>query len=434
MERILYLECYSGISGDMTVGALLDLGASRQRLEKALESLHVDGYHLHFGRKKKCGIDAYDFDVHLEDEGHYHHEGEHHHHEGEHHHHEEEEHHHHHGEDDYHHHHGEEGHHHPHVHRNLNDIYQIIDRMEEKDQVKELARRMFLIVAEAEAKAHGLPIDQVHFHEVGAIDSIVDIISTAVLVDDLQPDRVIVSPLSEGRGYVRCQHGVMPVPVPATAGIAAAHGLKLRLTDNEGEMVTPTGAAIAAALSSGDELPQGYVIRKVGVGAGNKDFANANILRAMILEPDGNRQDSLWVLESNIDDCSGEALGFVMERLLEQGAKDVWHTPIYMKKNRPAVLLSVLCREEEREKLEESIFLNTTTIGIRRYPVERTELERSQIQVETPWGGAQAKVCRRGDYTRVAPEYESVRKICREQGLPYEQVYRAVWKAGEEQA
>ena len=154
----------------------------------------------------------------------------------------------------------------------------------------------------------------------------------------------------------------------------------------------------------------------------------------MILEPDGNRQDSLWVLESNIDDCSGEALGFVMERLLEQGAKDVWHTPIYMKKNRPAVLLSVLCREEEREKLEESIFLNTTTIGIRRYPVERTELERSQIQVETPWGGAQAKVCRRGDYTRVAPEYESVRKICREQGLPYEQVYRAVWKAGEEQA
>ena len=281
---------------------------------------------------------------------------------------------------------------------------------------------------------HGLPIDQVHFHEVGAIDSIVDIISTAVLVDDLQPDRVIVSPLSEGRGYVRCQRGVMPVPVPATAGIAAAHGLKLRLTDNEGEMVTPTGAAIAAALSSGDELPQGYVIRKVGVGAGNKDFANANILRAMILEPDGNRQDSLWVLESNIDDCSGEALGFVMERLLEQGAKDVWHTPIYMKKNRPAVLLSVLCREEEREKLEESIFLNTTTIGIRRYPVERTELERSQIQVETPWGGAQAKVCRRGDYTRVAPEYESVRKICREQGLPYEQVYRAVWKAGEEQA
>lgn len=215
MEKILYLECYSGISGDMTVGALLDLGASRERLEKALESLHVDGYHLHFGRTKKCGIDAYDFDVHLEEDGHHH--GEEHCHGEEHHHDEEHPH--------------EGGHHHPHVHRNLNDIYEIIDRMEEKEEVRQLARKMFRIVAEAEAKAHGLPIEQVHFHEVGAIDSIVDIISTAVLVDDLQVDRVIVSPLSEGRGYVRCQHGVMPVPVPATAGIAAAYGLKLRLTE-----------------------------------------------------------------------------------------------------------------------------------------------------------------------------------------------------------
>ena len=424
MEKILYLECYSGISGDMTVGALLDLGASRERLEKALESLHVGGYHLHFGRTKKCGIDAYDFDVHLEEDGHHH--GEEHLHEEDHHHEEE---HHHHGED--HHHEGE--HHHPHVHRNLNDIYEIIDRMEEKETVRQLARKMFRIVAEAEAKAHGLPIDQVHFHEVGAIDSIVDIISTAVLVDDLRVDRVIVSPLSEGRGYVRCQHGVMPVPVPATAGIAEAYGLKLCLTDNEGEMVTPTGAAIAAALGSGNRLPERYVIRKVGIGAGNKDFKNANILRAMILEPEEEETGrKLWVLETNIDDCTGEALGFVMEQLLKQGAKDVWHTPIYMKKNRPAVLLSVLCSEGDRETMEEIIFIHTTTIGIRRYQVERTALKRREIQVETPWGPASAKVCSRGGRPWVAPEYESVKSICENQGISFEQAYRTIRKIGEE--
>ena len=424
MEKILYLECYSGISGDMTVGALLDLGASRERLEKALESLHVDGYHLHFGRTKKCGIDAYDFDVHLEEDGHHH--GEEHLHEEDHHH--EEEHHHH---EEEHHHEGE--HHHPHVHRNLNDIYEMIDRMEEKETVRQLARKMFRIVAEAEAKAHGLPIDQVHFHEVGAIDSIVDIISTAVLVDDLRVDRVIVSPLSEGRGYVRCQHGVMPVPVPATAGIAEAYGLKLCLTDNEGEMVTPTGAAIAAALGSGNRLPERYVIRKVGIGAGNKDFKNANILRAMILEPEEEETGrKLWVLETNIDDCTGEALGFVMEQLLKQGAKDVWHTPIYMKKNRPAVLLSVLCSEGDRETMEEIIFIHTTTIGIRRYQVERTALKRREIQVETPWGPASAKVCSRGGRPWVAPEYESVKSICENQGISFEQAYRTIRKIGEE--
>ena len=431
MEKILYLECYSGISGDMTVGALLDLGASRERLEKALESLHVDGYHLHFGRTKKCGIDAYDFDVHLEEDGHHHGEEhlheEDHHHEEEHHHHEEDNHHH--GED--HHHEGE--HHHPHVHRNLNDIYEMIDRMEEKETVRQLARKMFRIVAEAEAKAHGLPIDQVHFHEVGAIDSIVDIISTAVLVDDLRVDRVIVSPLSEGRGYVRCQHGVMPVPVPATAEIAEAYGLKLCLTDNEGEMVTPTGAAIAAALGSGNRLPERYVIRKVGIGAGNKDFKNANILRAMILEPEEEETGrKLWVLETNIDDCTGEALGFVMEQLLKQGAKDVWHTPIYMKKNRPAVLLSVLCSEGDRETMEEIIFIHTTTIGIRRYQVERTALKRREIQVETPWGPASAKVCSRGGRPWVAPEYESVKSICENQGISFGQAYRTIRKIGEE--
>lgn len=460
-EKILYLECYSGISGDMTAGALLDLGADKERLLRALESLHVGGYHLHFGRAAKCGIDAYDFDVHLEEEhGHGHHEAEpeghpHPHgdemccghvHEGgaEHHTHVHSEsapgHVHEAGPEHHPHPHNEGApghvhhglHHHPHTHRNLYDIYAIIDRMEEKPSVKETAKRMFDIVARAESKAHGLPIEQVHFHEVGAIDSIVDIISAAVLVDSLGVDRVVVSPLSEGRGFVRCQHGVMPVPVPATANIAAEHGLTLRLTDNEGEMVTPTGAAIAAALDSGQGLPARYTIKKVGIGAGKKDFKNANILRAMILEASEEEGDSLWVLETNVDDCTGEALGFAMELLMKAGAKDVWHTPIYMKKNRPAYQLSVLCGKKEIGAMEEILFMNTTTIGIRRYPVGRTAMERSIQEVDTPWGRAAVKVCSREGIRKVYPEFDSVSRICREHGLAFDEVYKRVQRLGEE--
>ena len=355
MGKILYLECNSGISGDMTVGALLDLGADRHVLEHALKSLGVGGYHLHFGRKDVCGLDSYDFDVHLKEDGHEHdHEHDHpHSHED------------HHGHSHAHQH----GDGHPHVHRNLFDIYQIIDKLESNDRVKELARRMFRIVAEAESKAHGLPVDQVHFHEVGAIDSIVDIISVAVCVDNLGVDDVVVSALAEGHGHVHCQHGVLPVPVPATANIASAYGLDLRFTDNDGEMVTPTGAAIAAALRTRDSLPDSCRLLKIGMGAGNRVFRQANVLRAMLMETshtdagadngemalDGQ---SMWVMETNLDDCTGEILGFVMELLLEAGAADVWYTPIYMKKNRPAYTLSVLCRREEREKLEEIIRLD----------------------------------------------------------------------------
>ena len=419
-EKILYLDCGSGISGDMTVGALLDLGGDRVRLKKALESLGIGGYHLHFGRTLKCGIDAYDFDVHLEDDGHGHpHEHEHHHdHEHLH---------------DHEHPHDHEHHHdHSHVHRNLADIYEVIGRMKEKDEVKELARNIFRIVAEAESKAHGLPIEQVHFHEVGAVDSIIDIVSTAVLLDDLGISTVIVSPLAEGRGYVRCQHGIMPVPVPATANIAAAYHLELEFTDNDGEMVTPTGAAIAAALHSGKEMPRRYVIEKIGIGAGNKEFRQANILRAMILSPKEN-PGTLWKLETNMDDCTGEALGYTMEKLLGEGALDVYYTPIQMKKNRPAYELSVICREEKREKLEDIIFCHTTTIGIRRYPVERTALERRQIQVETPYGTVWVKACDEKENTRYYPEYESVREICDHHGIPFQEAYHQIEQWAKEQ-
>ena len=394
-EKILYLDCASGISGDMTVGALLDLGASREKLVRALDSLGVSGYHLHFGRTKKCGIDAYDFDVHLEEEEHHHdhehgHEHEHSHdeHDHEHHHDHEHTHDHEHSHDHAHTHDHEHSHDHahthdhmhPHVHRNIHDIFEIIDRLDASDRVKNLARRMFEIVAGAESKAHGIPVSEVHFHEVGAIDSIVDVISAAFCLEDLGIHRVVISPLSEGHGFARCQHGLMPVPVPATANIAAAQGLELTLRDVEGEMVTPTGAAIAAAFRTEAALPKKYQIEKIGIGAGNKDFAHANILRAMLLTDktvevetgkDGHDESSMWVMEANLDDCTGEALGYAMEVLLEAGARDVWYTPAYMKKNRPAYVLHVLTTAEKREELEQLVFSCTTTIGVRRYPVER---------------------------------------------------------------
>ena len=436
-EKILYLECYSGISGDMTVGALLDLGASRERLTAELEKLGIGGYHLHFGRTQKCGIDAYDFDVHLEE-----HEHDHEHHHGEH----EHDHEHHHGDHEHghDHHHGDHehthDHHHSHVHRNIHDINHIIDRLED-EETRRLAKEMFRLVAEAESKAHGLPVDQVHFHEVGAVDSIVDIVSTAVCIRDLGISRVAVSPLSEGRGYVKCQHGVMPVPVPATAGIAAACGLTLRMTDNEGEMVTPTGAAIAGCLRTEKELPERYTIEKIGVGAGTKDFKNANILRAMILVPEDeegqktetedNRmefsekpeENSMYVIETNMDDCSGEALGFLMECLLEEGAADVWYTPAVMKKSRPAYILHTLCRQEQIEDMEGLIFAHTTTIGIRRYPVERTILSRRGELMDLPLGKISVKVCSFKGEECFYPEYESIARISRETGMGFSEAY-----------
>ena len=436
MGKILYLECNSGISGDMTVGALLDLGADRQVLENALESLGVDGYHLHFGRKVVCGLDAFDFDVHLEADGYGHSHAHTHRREDayervdsyEH----SEVHEHCHGHKHERSHEHEDGHSHSHTHRNLHDIYHIIDHLDSNERVKEMARTMFRIVAEAESKAHGLPVEQVHFHEVGAIDSIVDIISVAVCMDNLGVEDVVVSALSEGHGHVRCQHGVLPVPVPATANIASSYGLKLHFTDNDGEMVTPTGAAIAAALRTKDRLPASCRLLKIGMGAGNKVFKQANVLRAMLLENSQDEDHTMWVLETNLDDCTGEMLGLTMEMLLDAGAADVWYTPIHMKKNRPAYMMSVLCRESSIEAMEEIILTQTTTIGIRRYPTERTVLERSEIQVETSYGPADVKMCAYKGRKFFYPEYESIRRICMEQGADFQSAYHQVRRKAEE--
>ena len=383
----------------MTVGALLDLGAHREVLEETLCSMGIEGYHLHFGRKKKCGIDAYNFDVELEkeQEGHDHHT-----------------------------HHSEE-HIHKHEHRHLSDILEIIERLKVKENVKQTAKHIFQIVAEAEAKAHGIEIEEVHFHEVGAVDSIVDIMSAAVCMDSLKTKHhitdVVVSALYEGYGSVRCQHGILPVPVPATANIIEAYELPVHFMEVQGEFVTPTGAAIAAAVKTAENLPPQFRVLAQGIGAGKRSYEKASILRAMIVEEPLLQQEVMYKLESNIDDCSGEAFGYVMDRLFEAGARDVYYTPIYMKKNRPSYQLNVICREEDISKLEQIIFYETTTIGIRRMKLERTVLKREKAMKNTSFGMLAVKMC--GD--RVYPEYESLAAICRESGTAYQEAYNIVY-------
>ena len=282
--KALYFDCFSGISGDMTIGALLDLGIDKDEFEKELSKINVDGYTLTHGRTKKNGISAYDFDVILEHDHHHEHEGHNHNHE-----HEEHHHHHEHEGHDHHHTHIEEhshshSHHHDHIHRNLYDVNKIIDDSEISENAKDLAKRIFLRVAKAESKVHNETLENVHFHEVGAIDSIVDIIGVAICIDMLKPEKIFSSVVNDGHGFIKCQHGIIPVPVPATAEIFADSNVIFKQVDVENELVTPTGAAIIAELAESYGIMPAMNIEKVGFGAGKKDFEIPNILRVTMGE------------------------------------------------------------------------------------------------------------------------------------------------------
>ncbi|MCH5344322.1 MAG: nickel pincer cofactor biosynthesis protein LarC [Acetatifactor sp.] len=418
MGKTLYLECNGGISGDMSVAALLDLGADEKVLREVLNSIPAKGFEIKIGRVKKSGVDCCDFNVVLDAEHENHdHDMEYlhgHEHTHDHDHSHSHEHSHDHGHD----------HAHPHEHRGMAEIRTILANTQMQERARRTATRIFEILAEAESKAHNVPVDEVHFHEVGAIDSIVDIVAVAVCLDNLDVTDVIVPKLCEGQGTVRCQHGILSIPVPATANIMEAYQLPVEFTGVQGELVTPTGAAIVAAIRTSDRLPKPMKIRGIGLGAGKRNYERPSILRAMWIEAEARDQDTIYKLESNIDDCSGEALGFVMEQLLAAGARDVHYIPAYMKKNRPAWILSVICKEEDIDRLEQIIFRETTTIGIRRVEMNRTCLKREQLTVKTHLGEAQVKVCQVGSEKRFYPEYESVARICREQKLPYNEVYQ----------
>lgn len=309
------------------------------------------------------------------------------------------------------------------------------------ENVKDLALRIFGRVAAAEAKVHGKSIEEVHFHEVGAVDSIIDIVGCAILIDMIKPDAVCASVLHEGNGFVRCQHGLLSVPVPATSEVLAAAGAPLMQIDIEGELVTPTGAAIIAELAETfGTMPQ-MRIEKIGWGAGTKNLPIPNVLRVYAgtgFEPTsaaekGGRgeldtpymQDEIMVLEANLDDCTGEMLGAAMETLLAAGALDVFYTPVFMKKNRPAYRLTVLAKPQDRAHMERLIFRHTTTIGIRRRIEARSILKREQVRVNTPFGEMDAKRVYLGEEERVYPEYESAVKLAAENGKALWEIYRS---------
>ena len=485
MGKTLYLETSSGISGDMFVAAMIDLGADPEALERALNSIPADGFMVEISSVKKSGIACCDFNVILdaahenhdhdmaylygpapvssaapqeeahhchchEDEEAHHchcHEDEevphcHCHEDEEAHHchcHEDEEAHHCHCHEDEEAHHchchgGEEPHHHhDHEHhhgRHLAEILDIIDATDMTDSAKALAGKMFHIVAEAESLAHHMPLEEVHFHEVGAIDSIVDIIAAAVTFDSLGITDVIIPCLTEGTGTVRCQHGVLPVPVPATMNIIEAYDMPLTIMEAKGEYVTPTGAAIAAAICTTHQLPKAFRIVRTGLGAGKRAYTErTNILRAYLIEGNAMEEgkDEIVKLETDIDDSTGEALGYTIDRLMQAGALDVHYSPVYMKKNRPAWELTVICKKSRMEELEDIIFKETTTIGIREFPsVMRSILRRNQKQVETPFGIAEVKEVALPGERRFYPEYESVKAIAEKNHLPFAEVYHLV--------
>ncbi len=410
MSKTLYLECYSGISGDMTVAALLDLGADREVLKESLKSLPVGGFRTEITRVKKSGLDACDFSVILEQDNHDH---------------------------DMEYLHGSEksytGHHeythsheYPHEHRGMKEITEIIQKSEMTARAKKMAMRVFGILAQAESKAHGVPVEEVHFHEVGAVDSIVDIAAIAICMDNLDISNVIVPVLYEGTGFIRCQHGQIPVPVPAVTHIAETHKLKLKITDIQGELVTPTGAAVVAAFRTSDRLPEDFTMLKTGIGAGKRQYRCPGILRAMLIRETTDIQikDIIWKLETDMDDCGGEMMGHVMNLLMANGAREVHYTPIYTKKNRPAYTLTVICKESEREKLENLIFSETTTIGIRRVEMERTILQREIQKKDTPVGTAIVKACTLPDGNiRYYPEYENVAELAERNQLSFRETY-----------
>ena len=405
----LYFECNSGISGDMAVAALLDLGADREKLLKVLGSIPADGFKVEITDVVKNGVKCCDFNVIL-DEKHENHDHD----------------------TDYLFGHKHQHVHHHHEHRNLGDILHIIEHTELNENAKNLAAKIFKIVAEAESKAHGVALEEVHFHEVGAVDSIVDIVAFAFCFDDLGIERVFIPALTEGTGEIRCQHGILPIPVPAVVNIVQEHGISMKITDVKAELVTPTGAAIAAAVRTDETLPKEFKITKTGLGAGKRNYEKPSILRAFLIEvseettaAEKNKEpaNEVMKLEANIDDSTGEELGFAMEQLFEAGALDVFYTPCFMKKNRPAYMLTVLCKNEDSEKMEEIIFNQTTTIGIRRTRTERSVLERETLLIDTPYGEVRIKLVNHNNRKRFAPEYEDVAGISRRTGISFGKIY-----------
>ncbi len=444
--KVLYFDCASGISGDMAVSALVDLGVPQDVLKETVAALRLEGVSLEWSRVKKCGIEGLSLRVEEQGgrggaHGSYQPVSEHTH------------------ESETHHSHGHEEHHihtHPHAHaaahhahgkdamgpephthaphRTFRDIRELLETSALPKAVREKALGVFEIIAEVEGKIHGQNPEDVHFHEVGATDSLVDIVGFMAALHYLQPDRVVFSRVKEGCGVVNCAHGRLPVPVPATLGILRHCGAYVDFTDTPGEMVTPTGAGLMAAVGDeyGSLCPSGR-IEAIGYGAGERDYAHPNILRALWVDTNETAQhDQICVLETAMDDITGEELGYCLEMIMEAEALDCYLTPIAMKKNRPGHLLTVLCRLEDEGKLVEILLKNTPTLGLRRRVEHRHVMQRTMEKRKTRLGEVAVKVAQIGRTVKEKPEYEVMRQLAREYKVPLRSVIEAVERTYEE--
>lgn len=386
MVRALHFDCFSGISGDMTLGALIDAGVDAEAITSGLDSLGLP-IKVECSRIRKGGFAATQVYIRSPEET---------------------------------------------AHRFLPEIEDILGRGTLSTSQRELAVRIFRRLAHAEAAVHGMPIEKVHFHEVGALDSIADIAGVAIGLDLLGVQRFTCRSVPTGSGTVKCDHGVMPIPTPATAELL--RGAPLAPSNIKAELTTPTGAAIlATTVQEWVETPV-MTVERIGHGAGMKDFLDQpNLLRIFVGDArtaNPSQRDQVWMLETNLDDVSGEVVGHCFDLLFAAGALDVFTQPIQMKKSRPGVLLSVLVPEESRAKAEVILFRETRTFGIRRYAVERTKLQREAVMVTTPWGPVKAKRGWREGVEVLTPEYEDCARVAREQGIALTQVYEAVHQSG----
>ncbi len=381
MSKTLYFDCFSGISGDMTVAALLDLGLEARALENELKRLALTGYELAFGRQARKGISGTDFQVILN-----HHEKH-------------------------------------HNHRNLYDIESLIADSALDDGIKTSSIKAFRLLAEAEARIHLVDIDKIHFHEVGAIDAIIDIVGTSICMHWLDADRVMASAINTGGGFVDCAHGRLPVPAPAT--LELLKGFAIYNSGIQAELATPTGAVILKTYCTGSDILPEMKIQAVGYGCGKKELEFPNLLRVVLGE--AVSEGPLWIIETNIDDMNPEFYSYLFPLLLEKGALDVFVTPTIMKKNRPGQILSLICRQNLLPDLEDIVFRQTSTFGLRKYPVQREELERETRMIDTRYGPVPVKYGRyRGDFIKFSPEYDACKKIAASRDKPLPLVYQEI--------
>lgn len=435
--RTLYLDCFAGASGDMLIGALLDCGLDFEFLRRELAKLGVEGYELSVKRVDRSGISATKFDVHLHEEPHAHahaHKHNHAHHD----HHDHHDHAHTHGQHHNHEHvhaepHGHSHQHtgHEHHHRSLSEIKRLIEASALDAAIKQRAQAIFQRIGEAEAKIHNIPVEQVHFHEVGAVDSIMDIVGACIGLQALGLERIISSPLHVGSGTFTCAHGTYPVPGPAAAELL--RGVPTYAKDILGELVTPTGAGIIATLAS--EFGPMPLMRaeRIGYGAGTREYPKfPNVLRAVIgeLATDAT-PTTVTVIEANIDDLNAQVFGHLMETALAAGALDIFYTPVQMKKNRPGVLLTLLCAPEDRERMAALIFRETTTLGVRYRDERREVLSREHHEVKTPYGSIKIKIARAQDgrVINYAPEFEDCRAAAERHQVAVREVQTAALTA-----